>query len=102
MGDITRLLVEQRLREYDLRLRHVDELLDYANKELAQSPMDADTRALLSKLTDERDRLAGWLAETKLKPLENWKQDEIRKAGPMAIWDAIAQQMEGLVERIER
>ena len=102
MGDITRLLVEQRLREYDLRLRHVDELLDYADKELAQSPKDADTRALLSKLTDERDKLAAWLEETKRKPLENWRQDEIRKAGPMAIWDAIAQQMERLVERIER
>ncbi len=102
MGDISRLLAEQRVREYDLRLRHVDELLDYADKELARSSKDAETSALLKRVKDDRDKLAVWLEETKRKLPENWAQDEIRKAGPMGIWDAIAQQVERLVERIER
>ncbi len=102
MSDISRLLAEQRVREYDLRLRHVDELLDYADKELARAPKDAETSALLKRVKDDRDKLAVWLEGTKCKPAENWRQDEIRKAGPMGIWDAIAQQVERLVERIER
>ncbi len=101
MSDISRLLAEQRAREYDLRLRHVDELLDYADKELARTK-DAETSALLKKVKDDRDKLAMWLEETKRTPPENWRQDEIRKAGPMGIWDAIAQQVEKLVERFER
>jgi|GEM_PF-3564369 hypothetical protein len=35
-----------------------------------------------------------------LKHLENWQGDEIIKAGPTGIWDATAQQVEKLVERI--
>ncbi len=102
MGDISRLLAKQQIREYDLRLQHVDEVLEHAEKELAQSAKEAETRALLDKLKGERDRLAGWLEQTKRQPLENWREYEIRKAGPMGIWDAIAQQVEKLVERMER
>ena len=102
MGDISRLLAEQHIRESDLRLRHVDELLVHAEKELAQSIKEAETRELLARLKDERAKLAGWLEEAKRRPLGTWKKDEIMRAGPMGIWDAIAQQVEKLVERIER
>ncbi|OGS90790.1 MAG: hypothetical protein A2061_07620 [Gallionellales bacterium GWA2_59_43] len=102
MGDIDRLLAEQHIREYDMRLHHVDELLEHVEKKLSQTPEEAETSAQLEKLKEERDRLASWLYETKQKPIENWREDEIRAAGPMGIWDAIAQQIEKLVERIER
>ncbi len=102
MGDISRLLAEQRVKEYDLRLRHVDEILDYAGKELGNGRYEAETKALLDKVKADRDKLANWLEESRHKPLENWREDEIRKAGPMAIWDAVAQQLERLVERLER
>ncbi len=102
MDEFSRLLVEQRIKEYDMRLRHVDEVLSYANKELAQGSKDAETRELLVRLGDERDKLAGWLAETKRRPLDTWKKGEIMRAGPMGIWDAIALQVEKLVERFER
>ncbi len=101
MGDISRLLAEQRVKEYDLRLRHVDELLDYAGKELAQNK-DAETKALLDNVKNDRDKLAAWLEGSRRAPLQSWREDEIRKAGPMAIWDAVAQQLERLVERLER
>lgn len=102
MVDIYSLLAEQRIREYDLRLRHLDEVLEHAEKKLALSPAEAETSAQLQKLKENRDRLACWLDETKCKPPENWREDELRKAGPMAIWDAIAQQVDRLVERLER
>lgn len=101
MRDIYRLLAEQRIREYDLRLRYLDEVLAYAEMKLAQHPK-AEASTQLKKLKEERNRFAGWVEESKLKHLENWQEDEILKAGPMGIWDAIAQQVEKLVERIER
>jgi len=102
MGDIDRLLAEQRIREYDMRLHHVDELLEHAEKKLSLTPEEAEINVQLERLKEERDRLASWLYETKQKPLENWQRDEIRAAEPMGVWDAVAQQIEKLVERIER
>jgi hypothetical protein len=102
MRDIYRLLAEQRIREYDLRLRHLDEVLAYAEMKLSLDPKKDETSTQLKKLKEERNQFAGWVEETKLKHLENWQEDEIIKAGPMGIWDAIAQQVEKLVERIER
>ncbi len=102
MVDIYRLLAEQRIREYDLRLKHLDEVLAHVEKKLTQTPEETETSELLSKLKANRDRLACWVDEAKCKPPENWRQDEIRKAGPMGIWDAIALQVDKLVERLER
>lgn len=101
MGDIYRLLAEQRIREYDLRLRHIDELLVHAEKKAGDRQEDG-IGELLDQLRENRAKLACWLEETKCKPPENWREDEIMKAGPMGIWDAIAQQMDRLVERLER
>lgn len=99
MDEFSRLLVEQRIKEYDMHLRHVDEVLSYAKKE---KPNDPDTIMLLSRLEVERNKLADWLGETKRRPLEAWKNGEIMRAGPMGIWDSIALQVEKLVERFER
>ncbi len=99
MADITRSLVDQHIKEYDMRLKHLDDLLARARLKAAQAPSAAEE---LAKLQLHRDELAGWVNELKLKPLENWREEEIQKAGPMGIWDAVAQQVEKLVERIER
>jgi len=34
--------------------------------------------------------------------LEDWKEDIIEKRGPMGIWDSVAQQLEKLVEKLEK
>lgn len=102
MDDIYHLLAEQHIREYDLRLRHVDELVEHAEKELARTPQETEIAELLKRLKENRDKLACWLEEAKCRPIEDWRQAGIRKAGPMAIWDAIAQQMDRLVERLGR
>ncbi len=102
MDEISRLLIEQRIKEYDMRLRHVDELLEHVEKKVPAPLADAETKKLLGDIKSERDKLAGWLEKTRRMPLKNWREDEIRAAGPMGIWDAVAQQVERLVERLER
>jgi hypothetical protein len=49
-----------------------------------------------------RDTLAGQLDELKLRDPSDWQEEEIEKAGPMGIWDAVAEQVEKLVERLEK
>lgn len=97
MGDIYRLLAEQRISEYGMRLRRLDERLGHAEKKLTESPGEAEIGVQLEKLEEERDRLAVWLDETWQKPLDNWREIDIYRAGPMCIWDTVAQQMEKLV-----
>ncbi len=101
MGDMTSLLAEQRIREYDLRLHHIDELLEHAESCIPLADEKEAVGAQLEKLKEERDRLAYWLYETKLKLSGNGLRHEFREAGPMAVWDAVARQVEELVERIE-
>jgi hypothetical protein len=101
MADIN-ALVEQHIREHESRLKHVDELLGRVHKVVGAISEDAEAKVQLAELQRDRDRLASQLEMLRLKPLSDWKEEEIEKAGPMGIWDAIAQQLEKLVERIER
>ena len=95
-------LMREKVMEYESRIKHFDELIVRADKAVGQGPEHAETRDSLASLKRERDKFASWLDELRMKSLENWRVDEIEKAGPMGIWDAVGQQLEKLVERIER
>jgi hypothetical protein len=100
MDDTTGSLFDKHIEEYDMRLRHIDELLMRAHAKALDKEHEAAIE--LARLQKERDRFASWVNEQKIKPLGNWRQEEIEKAGPMGVWDAVAQQLERLVERLER
>lgn len=102
MDDIRDFLAEQQIEEYEKRLARLDALLARADGKVGSSAAPVEHRAQLEGLRQQRDKLASWLQESRGKSLEHWKVDEIRKAGPMGIWDAVAQQLEALVERMER
>lgn len=95
-------LIQQNILEHDSRLKHIDELIERARTKIGKGPEDAAIMGSLAGMTQEREKYHGWIEGLRLKQLENWRVDEIEKAGPMGIWDAVAQQLEKLVERIER
>lgn len=95
-------LAEQHIREHESRLRHIDELLERARKVVAEQTEHTDTRAKLSTIAQERDKLANRLDNLRLRSLDDWRKEELEKAGPMAAWDAVAIQLERLVEAVER
>jgi hypothetical protein len=95
-------LMRQNILEYESRIKHFDELIARADSVVGKGPEHAETRDSLASLKQQRDKFAVWLDERRLKSLENWRAEEIEKAGPMGIWDAVGQQLEKLVERIER
>lgn len=91
-------LIEQHVREYESRLKHIDELMEQAGRKGA-SP---DTHTELAEIQEKREELAGHVEELKRKQMEDWQEQEIEKAGPMGVWDVIAQKLERLVERLEK
>lgn len=94
-------LIEQHIREYESRLKHIDELYERA-REAAGHPDEATGSG--SELRDLQAQLA-LLRETaeeiKSMPVEKWREETARSAGPMAIWDVIAQKLEDFIERHE-
>ena len=99
MTDIEQL-AEQHIMEHESRLKHIDELL--ARARAGAGPGQAEISPELEKLAAQREELAGHLERMRLRPRNDWREREIELAGPMGIWDAVAQQLEKLVERLER
>ena len=95
-------MVEQHIMQYESHLKHIDELLERGRKGAGEAPEPAEASKALEELAGEREKLASHIEEMRLKPKEDWQEQEIELAGPMGIWDAVAQQLEKLVERIER
>ena len=94
--------IEQHILEHESRLRHTDELLQRARTAAAGAPQQPEARTELEGLERRRDALAEQIEELRSRPLEDWREEEIEQSGPMGIWDAVAQQIERLVERLER
>jgi len=95
-------LIEQHVHEYESRLKHIDELLARAGAGVTTEVEDAEYREQLERLHDEKAKLQARYEELRLKRLEDWQTTVIDKSGPMGLWDALAQQAERLVERIEK
>jgi hypothetical protein len=102
MTEMTKLnlLVEQHIREYESHLKHLDELMQRAEKRIAVSG-SGEAEKLLANMKLERDQLSSRIEEFKLKPPEEWTEEEFEKTGPMVIWDTLAQKLEKLIENVE-
>lgn len=84
-------LMRENMMEYESRMKHFDELIVRADKAVGKVPEHVEVWGSLANLKQQRDNFASLLDELRLKSLENWRVDEIEKAGPMGIWDAVGQ-----------
>ncbi len=89
-------LINQHILEYESRLKHIDELL-----EKTKHTADESHNQELAQIKDKREKLSQYLSEAKKLSVENWQKEEINMAGPMAVWDAVAQQLEKIAEKID-
>lgn len=94
-------LAEQHIERYQSHLKHIDELLQRSQRGVTSHPEAADIEAQLAKLKTERDRFAEHIDTLKQGSTAEMQKQMIDEAGPMGVWDALAQQLEKLVERIE-
>jgi uncharacterized coiled-coil DUF342 family protein len=93
--------LEQQINQYESQLRHIDELLERAGKGAAGKPEHAEVHAQIEKVKTERNRFSDHLDRLKNMSPDDLSEEIIEESGPMGIWDALAQQLEKLVERIE-
>ena len=94
--------IEQKIDFYESHLKHIDELLERSSKGASKSPENADIHAQITNLKNERDQFARHIDALKQGTAAEMQEKMIEGAGPMGVWDALAQQLEKLVERIER
>ena len=97
----TEHLIEQHIREYESRLRHIDELYQRAHAAAAESDAASEAQDKLRDISAQRELLRETTDELRTLPLDRWREETIRNAGPMAIWDVLAQKLEDFIERHE-
>lgn len=95
-------LIEQHVLQYESRLKRFNDLLE-KQKKVADLGMKqvAQLSPELEAMMGEREKFHSHLEELRMKSLEHWQEEVIQKSGPMAIWDAVAQQLEKVIESME-
>jgi hypothetical protein len=92
-------LRSEQIGRYQARLEHLDELLERAHQKKSTA---AEHEAELKAIREKREELARYVSDLEYLDVDDWQEDEIEKSGPMGVWDAVAQQLEKLVERLEK
>jgi len=94
-------LIEQHILQYESRMRHIDELYQRAHQAAGKID-DADVaQSGLTELAAQRSLLQETTDSIKTMPLDRWREATASNAGPMAVWDILAQKLEDFVERHE-
>ena len=93
-------LIQQHILEHEMRLKHVDTLLERAQHGVAQTG-GGDTAEQLAQAKAARDKLSSQVEEYRQHPPETWSEAEFESKGSMIVWDNLAKQLEKLVERME-
>lgn len=92
----TEHLVERHIREYEARLKHIDELMAQADEAMAATRQTEQLGMELSEIRQDRDKLERELEIMEQKSNIQWTQ----KGGPMVMWDVMAERLEHLLERM--
>lgn len=92
----------QYVNRYEANLRHIDDLLNRAKAGASTLPAQSDVHAALAKAAADRDLASAHLDKIRKLSSEQFSEELIEQAGPMGIWDAVAEDLEKLVERVEK
>ena len=96
MNDVN--LRSEHISRYQARLKHLDQLLERAR----QAKATAEHEAELKEITTKHKELSKYVRDLEHIDVKDWKEEIIEKSGPMGLWDSVAQQLEKLVEKIEK
>jgi hypothetical protein len=94
-------LVDEHIRAYESRLKHIDELFERAHQASAKLDDDHAVKSELNEYAQQREELARHTEKLKTMATEHWREELVKSSGPMAIWDILAQKLEDFVERRE-
>lgn len=97
----TERLVSEHVREYESRLKHIDELFERAQQASDRLDDDSALKSELDEYRQQRRELGKESERIKTMSVKKWREDLIQSSGPMAVWDVLAQKLEDLTERLE-
>ena len=95
-------LVEQQVKEYESRLKHIDEMLDHAHIQLSTKNVVENEHTEFERIQRARHQLSEDLQRMKLISKQHWQTDTIENAGPLGVWDIVAQRLEKFIARIDK
>lgn len=85
-------LVEQKIKEHESRLKHIDELMNRAESEGVNSETAKEELADIKK---QRKKMGDYVQELKQKSPQKFMES----AGPMVMWEIVAEKLEHLIEK---
>ena len=88
-------IAEQSIREYEARLKHIDEVLDKAETVASK---DAEVSQGVAEIKQEREKINDYVEGLKQKS----PQEFMDTAGPMVMWEILAEKLEHLLEKIKK
>ena len=97
--DHTDQLVEQQILRYQSHQKHLDEMVEKARKALENHPEREKHAKTLDEILKRRDELQVRVEEMALKNPSD-PEEEVEKAGLMAPWEVLAQDLEKLLESL--
>ncbi|MEJ2180163.1 MAG: hypothetical protein P8Y28_06910 [Gammaproteobacteria bacterium] len=86
-------LAEQHIAEHEARLKHIDELMQEAER-----AGDEESKTELTELKEKQTEMGDYIEELKEKSPEQLMET----AGPMVMWELVAQRLEKLIEKIKK
>ena len=86
-------LAEQHIAEHEARLKHIDELMQEA-----EQAGDEESKTELTELKEKQTEMGDYIEELKEKSPEHLMET----AGPMVMWELVAQRLEKLIEKIKK
>ncbi len=98
----TERLVTEHIREYESRLKHIDELFERAQQASDNLHDEHALKSELDQFAQQRAELAKQTERVKTMSVDQWRKELLKSSGPMAIWDVLAQKLEDLTERLDR
>jgi len=97
----TERLVSEHIREYESRLKRIDKLFERAQKACEDLHEDHALKSELNQYWQQRTELSKQTERVRTMRVDQWRKELVQYAGPMAVWDILAQKLEDLTERLE-
>lgn len=86
-------VAEKHVNEHESRLEHIDELI-----KKAEATGDEKTKAELEELKAQQAKMGDYIEQLKTRSPEQLMET----AGPMVLWEFVAQKLEKLIEKISK
>lgn len=88
-------IAEMNIREHEARAKRIDELMEKAE---AEASGDAIISHGLTEIKKEKERIDDYIEGLK----EKSPQEFLETAGPMVMWEILAEKLEHLIEGIKK